>query len=758
MELLLSAAIILQPQSAFSQQTTQPVLREILVTAQKRPENSQAVGITMAVIDANQIKSLNLQSLPEISNAIANVELFEDFSGAGIPTWVIRGVGLQDFNSNNTPTAAVYVDEVYQTATVMGNVGLFDVEQVEVLKGPQGGLYGRNTSGGAVLLNTRRPTLNGNSGFFNVSYGRWQNLSLEGASNHALSRNTALRVSGRYRSSNDAWQSSLVNHQHHGEKDLWNIRAWFSFQPNEDLTIEWKIQGGENNSEIGLGRAVGLYNSFGGFCDAVLQGFRDDKNCLSWAGLNSLVQGQANINPVDEQSNDGSLILSEPFNRQRNEYLSNTLFIKKSFARADFISITSIDNFKYGVDLDLDGSIGEFAHRLSTSDITVISIEQRLVSKQDSSLRWLAGWSLSEEEFEERRDFLFRDNFLVANAIGLSFGSINYDQNTSSLSLYGSLGFDINSSLAINASLRYTDEDKEYRNGDLFVPINPPLYLFRNISRDYKLDSHLSGSLGLNWQLNDTLLFYGSISKGFKAGGFYGGFPSSPEEINPYKEETILAYEVGIKSDWPNRGLRLNGALFYYDYRDVQGFVTRTSAITGTPVDVLTNQGDAKHYGAETELQWSPNSSLSISANIAYLDAIFLEGGILTSNINGDLVPIRGRRPFAPRWSGAIGMRYEILLGQNFSAVTNINYHYRSEFSGELNTPVEAAIKTLKGYGLLSARLDISALEQNWSISIWTRNLLDKTYLNRIKSDGLQSYIDMFGEPRSFGVSFEYQW
>src|SRR5690606_25897055 len=120
-----------------------------MVTAQKRERNAQELGVSLNVLDDEMLRSLALFNLPDVAAHIPNVQLFEDFGGAGIPTWVIRGVGLQDFNTNNTPTAGVYVDEVYQTSVVMGGVSLFDVERVEVLKGPQGGLYGRNTSGGA---------------------------------------------------------------------------------------------------------------------------------------------------------------------------------------------------------------------------------------------------------------------------------------------------------------------------------------------------------------------------------------------------------------------------------------------------------------------------------------------------------------------------------------------------------------------------------------------------------------------------------
>jgi iron complex outermembrane receptor protein len=128
----------------------------VSVVARKRSETLQKVDISMDVISAESMRRLNLNYLPQLAELSENVALFEDLPGAGIPTWVIRGVGLQDFNTNNTPTAGVFLDGAYQVSTAMGGAALFDVAQVEILKGPQGGLYGRNTSGGAVLLNTRR--------------------------------------------------------------------------------------------------------------------------------------------------------------------------------------------------------------------------------------------------------------------------------------------------------------------------------------------------------------------------------------------------------------------------------------------------------------------------------------------------------------------------------------------------------------------------------------------------------------------------
>src|SRR5690606_69494 len=224
--------------------------------------------------------------------------------------------------------------------------------------------------------------------------------------------------------------------------------------------------------------------------------------------------------------------------------------------------------FQYGVALDLDATAGEYGHRFSLSDIRQLRQELRLASTTPGRLEWLLGLVWNEERFEERRDFLGRDNVLAP----LGRGRLAYDQNSSSQAGYGSLGFALDESWSLNAALRYTREGKDYENGNFYLRMTPPLYYLRDHAGSYTLSDRWSGRLGLDWAVHDTLLIYGAVSRGFKSGGFFGGFPFDPAEVRPYGEETIVAYELGLKSDL-SATLRLNLALFHYDYRDVQGYL-----------------------------------------------------------------------------------------------------------------------------------------------------------------------------------------
>jgi iron complex outermembrane receptor protein len=754
LSLAIACAVLAMP--AAQAQTSSGGLEQIVVTAKKRSQDLRQVDISMSVISGEAAEALRLRTLPELAGLVEGVEVFEDYPGAGIPTWIIRGVGLQDFNSNNTPTAGVYLDDSYQVSTVMGASGLFDVDHVEVLKGPQGGLYGRNTSGGAVRLDTRRALLGSTEFWANAGYGSWQTTNAQAGFNVPLGESLALRVAGRSETAKDAWQKAIVPGQAHGEKERWDLRTWLTAQVSDSVTVQWKVQGGKDSSEIPLGRSIGLYDRSGTttLCAAMLAGHRDDANCINAGGVSRLRRANGEVpENISLQAADGSAVWSNPFNKQDTSYVTSVLDVTLDLGGAmELHSISSFDNFGYGVALDLDGSFGEYGHRISMSDIRVFSQEFRLVSTTNAPLQWLAGVSASIEDFEENREFNLRENALVPMYRGL----LHYDQNTKAAAAFADISYRFTPQWSVNATLRYTDEEKEYRNGNLFLP-HVSAYLARNLQRDYELDSNVSGGVSLNWEPSDTLLVYGKMSHGFKSGGFYGGFPLSPIEVDPYLEETIDAVEIGVKKTFPAYALQVNAALFHYDYDDVQGFIQRINPVTNTGVDILANQGDAEHEGAELQVLWQPLSRVSVVAGLAWLDARFLSSGATTSNLLKQQVELQGRRPYAPEWSGNVMLTVRQDLSAGNYLDWAVAYDYRTDFAGHQSIPAEEALNYLPGYGLMNASVGFGNAQSPWRARLWVHNLLDKTYRTRVKGDGLDSFIEMFGEPRSLGIDIEYR-
>lgn len=695
---------------------TQPALIEqVLVTARKRSEDSAQVPISMNVVDGSAIEALHLRTLPELVSQTQNVSLFEDFPGAGIPTWIIRGVGLQDFNSNNTPTAAVYADGVYQVATVMGNMGVFDIQQAEILKGPQGGLYGRNTTGGAVRLDSHRAVVGENQQAVSLTYGSWQQSQLDGMVNLPLGNDAALRLATQIENGDGGWQHSLPTGERHGEKQRYDIRSWLHWNPASQWQLDWKVQGGQDDSDIPLGRSIGLYDALGNFCAAIKAGRRDDQHCMNYGGVNLVSLGKsASVENLALQAVNGSSVFSSPLNKQTNDYISTLLELAWNGPGFTVKSISSIDHYNYGVALDLDGSIGEYGHRISSSDIEALSEELQVVSSKSSSLDWLLGGVVSDEKFIEHRDFNLRDNVQV----GLGQGKLDYHQTTSSQSVYADVSLPLAQQWQLTGNIRYTHEQKHYRDGNFYLVTTPPYFIVKDVAADYGLDQHLSGSFGVQYRQDADTMLYGKLSHGFKSGGFYGGFPSSASEMAPYAAETLQAWEAGLKKVFPAQKLKVNLSAFNYDYRDVQGFVPILNPLTGTYIDHLVNQGDARHYGVELEADWQFGPGWQLRSLLGWLDARFIKSS-LTTNIAGQRVPIEGQRPYAPHWSGNVELQHQQSLAAGYQLRWIASYNFLSDFSGHQSSLIDAAVNQLPGYGKFDASISAEANGSAWQFSLW---------------------------------------
>lgn len=746
---VLGSLLLSAPSLLFAQDG---LVEQVVVTARKRSEPVTTVPVSLNVINAATIETFRVRNLADLAPLAHNVALFEDFPGAGIPTWIIRGVGLQDFNSNNTPAAAVYADGVYQTSTVMGNAALFDIDQAEILKGPQGGLYGRNTTGGAVLLQSRRADVSEQDYSLSLTHGSWQQSQADAMANVPISDNAAIRIAARMEDGNGGWQRSLVTGDEHGAKQRYDLRSWLHWAPSAHWTLDWKLQGGSEQSDISLGRSIGMYDAVKSktYCAAVLRGERDDRNCVNFGAVNRLNAGKPQlIENLALQAGDGSSVWSSPFNTQSNDYAGTLLQAQWQGERFALKSLTAYDVYDYGVALDLDGSAGEFGHRLSSSDMEVFSQELQLQSLPGSALTWLAGVVFSEEDFSENRDFNLRD--FVIRPLGR--GKLNYLQTTESQAVYADLGYALSDRWSLNGTLRYTHEDKQYRNGDFYIPLAKPVYLVQDLAADYSLDEQVSGSIALDYRPGADTLLYARVAHGFKSGGFYGGFPFSAMEIEPYNAETLLAYEAGIKRTLSALDLQINAAVFTYDYRDVQGFVRDINPILGTGVDRLANQADARHDGAELELQWTPSAQWHVQAMIGWLDARLVDATRKTTNVAGQQVLLEGTRPYAPRWSGNLQAVHRQSLANGQSLQWALAYQVMSDFAGYQSSMVDAAVNQLPGYGRFDASLTWSATQSHWQLVLWSRNLTDKTWRTRVKSDGLDSYVEFFGEPRSVGLT-----
>lgn len=731
---------------------------QLVVTAQKREQNIQDVPIAISTFVSETLHELDITSLQDVTNIMPNVELFDD-RGAGQPTWVIRGAGLADFNSNNTPTAAIYTDEVYLVSNALGGVGLFDIERVEVLKGPQGGLYGRNTTGGAVRILTNQPNLQNYHGYVQASYGRWNRKEFEGALGGPIIDDTlGFRVSTSI-DQGGGWQDSLttVEDDKHGDRDFQAFRGQVLFKPTPKLELLFKADVGSNQSETALGRSSGVYDPLtGNFCAQVRAGQRDDSTCV---GLHNLF-GNALL-PSDQTDN-GTTVLSNPINALDNNWTGYSLNANYDLGFANLVSISSHIDFNYIQFFDFDATPLEFVSSTDEQPDTKSNIEQwsqeiRLISSTEGPLTWLAGAAYAEDTIKQIQGFSITD---LESIFGLNLIRSNFTQDTKSLSVYANFGYDFSNALNVNGSLRFTDEDKKIDYASIGGATGAGIFpLLSDIRFEQNLDANVSGHFGVDWRIQDDALLYAKYARGFKSGGFSGAFTDDANQVSPYKEEANDAFEIGLKSNY-TKDIQFNLAAFYYDYRDVQGFASVENAIFEN-ITKLTNLGDADHIGLEIDTFWTPSQidGFSLQLSGAWLDTEITNSTLQVATQDNTLFNIEGlERNFAPEFSFSANIQQETRLSENLLGRISAVYNWRDNLATRSShlSELDFGLFRQDAYGLLNLRASITHLNQNWELSILGENVTDKIYALRATTDDGGSYQTLLGSPASWKIQARY--
>jgi len=741
----------------------QPVLEEIVVTAQRREQNLQDVSISITAFSGQAINELGVTNLEELTEYVTSTELF-DVRGAGQPTWVIRGVGLADFNANNTPTAAIYYDEYYLPSNVMGGMGLFDIGQVEVLKGPQGGLYGRNSSGGAVRINSRRPTLDeGANGYIKGSYGKWDRHGVEAAFGTDLTDRLAVRIAAMT-DQDGGWQDTLATvwDDDYGDRDFSNLRGQLVYEPSDTLDLWLKLEAGEDKSETTLAYSRAMYNQSGDFCDAAYGGSHDKQTCLTWSNVTNyqeLTPGENGTLP-SEQDSDGSTVMSKPINALDNSWIGVNFQVNNEFDAFTLTSITGYLDYENSQVYDFDGQELTLAEEDGSADLESWSQELRLLSNREGPLNWLAGAIYAEDEDDENRLIDLSDNVLVIS----DRTRRTFIQDTESWAVYGQPEYYLTDSWRLHGSLRYTDEEKDFKNASTQI-LGLGLPLVQGVNKSVKLDDHWSGHIGVDWNVKDDVMMYVRVTQGFKSGGFFGGVAVESAELDPYENESVTSYETGFKSTLLDGTLLLNGAAFFYDYQDVQGFTQEFS--DDDLAQVLTklgNLGDAEHTGVELDLVWIPGAllpGLTAQASVAWLQAEISDSDTIGLDPNGVEVPIEGLElGYAPEWSTVLQLRYERNITERFIGAVQLDYSWRDDLETEDSTltQLEYAAFSVDSYELLNGRLSLTAANDSWTVAVMGKNLTDEEYLVNASTDDLGSFPSIAGLPMHWVVEGTYRW
>jgi iron complex outermembrane recepter protein len=733
-------------------------LTEIVVTAQRRSENVQDVPAAIQVFTPQQLAELRIEQTGDL--AAYTPGLIVSTSQFGDPVFSLRGVGMNNANTNQNPSVTEYINEVALPSVAMLGFQLFDLERVEVLKGPQGDLYGRNTTGGAINFITARPTQDFSS-YVDVNYGNFNLTEIGAEIGGGVTDTLSVRLAG-HAISRDGWQTDVASNNLGGYTESKNgsierQAARFSalWTPSDNFTALFVGDASFDNSEVPAYKSMGYTNVNGTCAVPLVAGFNGGKGCPVYAVPTPTGAQVA----VADGSGDPTVAFGNNSYGNRNNVHLYGGSLKMDWT-LDGMTLTSVTGGR-----KMDRSMGSSSgspyidqDMLRVEQLKTFSQEVRLASNGTGPLQWLVGAYYSHDDDSDLSLYNYAQNYEVAplNPTPVLFNE-DISQRTETEAVFAHAEYSFTNEWKVIAGIRETHEDIDYTyvSG---VNVNfPPDYELTPVPYDHASMSSngVSGKVGLNYQPSKDLLVYLNLSEGYKAGGFPGdiaflpypaGQPASAY-LPSYSSEKLFAYELGLKSTLADGALILDSSVFYYDWRNMQA---STEIPYGTPPNVievfsLGNAGNAKIYGVDTDLTWRMTQELSLRAGLNLMDAKIVSGAYY------DDTPVQ-----SPRASTNVVLRYQAVQPlANVLPFAQVDYNYRSSVYFTLpNTQADHQ----GGYGLLGLRAGVKTTDGKWEWSGWARNLTNTVYLVDGFGAGSTFLADrhLYAEPRTFGLNIRY--
>jgi iron complex outermembrane receptor protein len=725
-------------QTATGASAATPESGDIIVTAQRREQRLQDVPVSISVLSGDSVQRMGATNITDVIAGTAGIQSQAPAGNSGFPVYNIRGVTLLDFSYTSEASVAIYADEVYLGNAAFATQQLFDLDRVEILKGPQGTLYGRNATGGLVHYISRRPT-DTMTGSALVQYGSFHDVVLEGAISGPVSDKIRVRVAGRY-NSNNGWQVNQTTGTRLASVDhAIGIRATVEadLSPDVLMTLSGNYSDTEGSED---GRAsFGLRQFDTNLADGI-----NAPRCSNADILASFCYNGANFrDPNPDPRKPYSDLAQIPY------AMRSTGASAKFVADLGFAKLTSITAYLWGRKID---GIDVDAAPVSQSNLAVQYFARHRQFSQELRLggdvgrfNWLAG----SYYYADKR---FYTALFPANTLG------NYtDQKINSISGFAQGTYSLTSTLNVTGGIRYTKDKKKLldlaavsggvtgtRLGTNLASFGAPLTGEINASK-------VTWKLGTDWHVTPGTMLFATVSTGFKTGGYNTSFVFTRGETGPVKPETITTYEIGVKSQLIDRLLTLNLTGYYNDYADIQAAASVACAPNCPSPGVTTvtqyiNIGSAKVYGAEMDLLLRPATDVTIQAGAAYNHNKLTAPP--TTTIGG--VAINGNRLVnTPSWSLSGMFNWQPSLGNgNGHLVVGGDVKYQTKiFFRPDNTPLAVQ----GGYALVGARLGWATDNDDIRIEGYARNLFNQEYFTS-RTALAESAPGTWGRPREIGI------
>lgn len=800
---------------------------EIIVTANKRAQVLTDVGLSVAVLDSSALQTRNVTNVEDLANVVPGLTVGQ--SGYSTPIYSLRGVGSNEATIGAGSSVSVYVDEVPLTLPVMTRGATLDLERVEVLKGPQGTLYGQNATGGTINYIAAKPTNTFQAGV-NASYGRFNNAQIEGYVSGPLSDTLKGRIAARVERQFDGWQKSFSRPDDRlGKTKKFAGRAILQWDPSDDFRITLNGNGWIDKSDTQAAQLVQVVGATGNGSGPILPQVANAPAIL------------APLNPANIPTRIRTGIL--PSNARAADWDANPMFgpfrsddwfwqgsVRADYDLSDEVTLTSISAYmKSRVDANrendgIGSSLATYPQSASNPARTVnigddirdggylvnartrsFSQELRLAA-QFGIVNWVLGANYLDERTGEYNFVDLEDLGVIRflpnpPGVGPGYGQSSFTnyQRIKAFGVFTNVEFELSDMFTVSGGLRISQEKRRFHGCTRAVGAQAPVTNAQtNITRAGRGLPPLSGediimegdcttldpdfvpreargvlkesnvpwNINVNFKPMERSLIYARVSKGFKSGNFPSFSAAANSSYSPVKQEELLAYEIGFKTQ-PARWFSAEGAIFQYNYTDKQ---QRGREDTGFPFRLVARQVNipkSRIKGAEGTITLRPIEGLTVAASGTYLQSKILkyegfnvdgrcistvQGGGICNTLAPALPAInaKGRAlNFTPKYSANVDINYTFPINDTTSAFVGGNMSYRSKQESQL---VAMEVWDIKPYTLFDAQAGINLRDGDLRLWVWGKNLGNKYYwTNQIKqADMVARYAGM---PRTYGIS-----
>jgi iron complex outermembrane receptor protein len=708
--------------SAAAQERGRLGLDEIIVTAQKREQDLQDVPIAISAFDAGFLEAAGIGTLDEISMRTPGLTMGR--FNAVQPEIFIRGIGSTDQSAAGDASVGVFVDGVFMGRLGTLDFDFFDLARIEVLRGPQGTLYGKNVVGGAINIVTAPPTEEFEARV-EAGLGNFSRRSLRGYVNGGITDGVAGKLTASWLE-RDGYSTNVTTGNRLSDEDNLTLRGQLLFAPTDMLDITLAADWSRDRLAGANRHCAGEQFVF-----------------FPWFAPGSpFAASPCSPNPyTNELTIDGY---------QDRDLLGLSATLRWDTAAGEVTSITAFRNGEYDILQDFSGSDANLVIRNAVDEIDQWSQEIRLGDvAMDGRLDWLVGVYGYRADIDRLENNDFTGNNVPLGLPPTFFNLFFFQENrTTSYAAFTQGTYALTDALSLTAGVRYTYEKKDSSVRTTGIdPFGSFLVAPYDVSASESWTA-FTPKLALDWRLSDEVMVYASFAEGFKSGGYNGTSPTAEGAVTPFNQEKARNYELGIKTELFDRRVRANLTAFFIDYQDLQVF----QLVDGARL-IVENAADAESYGAELEVTAVVAEGLTVFGSYAYLNAEYKN---FVNEAGRDFSGNSLTR--SPSDSVNVGFTWRRPVGDGLSLALHSEYSYRSRV---FYLPDNYRVASDGSLGLLDARVTLGFDRQNIELTLWGKNLTDEAYITQA-IDGRgpfnlsQNAAAAIGAPRMYGATLNW--